>query len=46
MLELVRNGHLLGADALEAAERIRVANPVYVNSTILAAFRAKLAGLA
>ena len=45
MLELVRNGHLPGANAFEAAERIHVANPVYVTSTILAAFRAKLGGL-
>ncbi len=46
MLELVRHGDLLANDASEAAERIHLANPVYVNSAILAAFRAKLAGLA
>ena len=46
MLELVRHGHLLANDASEAAERIHLANPVYVNSAILTAFRAKLAGLA
>lgn len=44
MLELVRDGHLRAEDASAAAERIHLANPVYVNSTILAAFRRKLAG--
>ena len=44
MLELVRHGHLPAEHASEAAERIHLANPVFVSSAILAAFRMKLAG--
>ena len=43
MLELVQGGHLPAEDADDAAERIHRANPVCLNATILAAFRAKLA---
>ena len=45
MLELVQGGHLPAEDADEAAERIHQANPVFLNATILAAFREKLAAL-
>lgn len=45
MLELVQGGHLPADDADEAAERIHRANSGFLNATILAAFRAKLAAL-
>jgi len=45
MLELVQGGHLPVEDADDAAERIHRANPVFLNATILAAFREKLAAL-
>lgn len=45
MLELVQGGHLPAEDADDAAERIHRANPVFLNATILAAFREKLAAL-
>ncbi len=45
MLELVQEGHLPAEDADDAAERIHRANPVFLNATILAAFREKLAAL-
>lgn len=44
MLDLVRGGHLPAEHADDAAERIHRANPVFLNATILAAFRQKLAG--
>jgi len=45
MLQLVQEGHLPAEDADDAAERIHRANPVFLNATILAAFREKLAAL-
>lgn len=45
MLELVQGGHLPAEDADDAAERIHQSNPVFLNTTILAAFREKLAAL-
>lgn len=45
MLDLVQGRHLPAEDADDAAERIHRANPVFLNATILAAFREKLAGL-
>ncbi len=45
MLDLVEVGHLPVATAAEAAERMHGANPVFLNATILAAFREKLAAL-
>lgn len=45
MLELVQGGHLPAEDADDAAKRIHLANPVFLNVTILAAFREKLASL-
>ncbi len=45
MLDLVRHGHLPAEDASEAAERIHLANPFFMNSAILDAFRKQLAGM-
>jgi len=45
MLELVQGGHLPAEDAEDAAERIHSANPVFLNASILAAFKMKLAAL-
>jgi hypothetical protein len=45
MLGLVQSRHLPAEDADEAAERMHQANPVFLNATIVAAFREKLAAL-
>jgi predicted nucleic acid-binding protein len=45
MLELVRAGHLASAVAVDAAERMHVANPHFLGAAILASFRSKLAKL-
>ena len=44
MLDLVRLGHLPAEVAAEAAERVHLANPFFVTSAILAAFRQQLTG--
>lgn len=45
MLELVQHDHLPAEDADDAAERMHRANPIFLNATILTAFREKLGAL-
>ena len=45
MLELLKSGHLSVAVALDVAEQIHKANPVFLNQKVLEAFKDKARGL-